>query len=51
MFSFASDFSITGHSGTIATAMRVLGHEEYQLPTGGVIPIVIEATPNCMSLN
>ncbi|CAE6480594.1 unnamed protein product [Rhizoctonia solani] len=39
-------FSITAHSGTIAAALRVLGHKEYVLPTGGVIPVVIQATEN-----
>ncbi|KAG8695120.1 hypothetical protein FRC08_008029, partial [Ceratobasidium sp. 394] len=38
-------FSITAHSGTIAAALRVIGHREYRLPTGGVIPVVIRATP------
>ncbi|KAG9123019.1 hypothetical protein FRC07_000346 [Ceratobasidium sp. 392] len=37
--------SITAHSGTIAAALRILGHREYRLPTGGVIPAVIRATP------
>ncbi|CAE6364791.1 unnamed protein product [Rhizoctonia solani] len=36
--------SITAHSGTIASALRVLGHREYLLSTGGVIPVVIQAT-------
>ncbi|CAE6444339.1 unnamed protein product [Rhizoctonia solani] len=36
--------SITAHSGTNAAALRVLGHREYVLPTGGVIPVVIKAT-------
>ncbi|KDN37147.1 hypothetical protein RSAG8_10356, partial [Rhizoctonia solani AG-8 WAC10335] len=36
--------SITAHSGTNAAALRVLGHREYALPTGGVIPVVIQAT-------
>ncbi|KAJ1300361.1 hypothetical protein OPQ81_005180 [Rhizoctonia solani] len=36
--------SITAHSGTIAAALRMLGHKEYVLPTGGVIPVVIQAT-------
>ncbi|KAF8668078.1 Phosphoglycerate mutase-like protein [Rhizoctonia solani] len=36
--------SITAHSGMIASALRVLGHREYLLPTGGVIPLVIQAT-------
>ncbi|CAE6416868.1 unnamed protein product [Rhizoctonia solani] len=38
--------SITAHSGTIAAALRVLGHREYVLPTGGVIPVVIQAIEN-----
>ncbi|KAG8790086.1 hypothetical protein FRC12_012777 [Ceratobasidium sp. 428] len=37
--------SVTAHSGTIAAALRVLGHREYRLPTGGVVPVVIRATP------
>ncbi|QRV96967.1 histidine phosphatase family containing protein [Ceratobasidium sp. AG-Ba] len=39
-------FSITAHSGAIGAALRVLGHRQYSLPTGGVIPVVIKATQN-----
>ncbi|KAG8792078.1 hypothetical protein FRC12_007267 [Ceratobasidium sp. 428] len=38
--------SVTAHSGAINTALRVLGHRPYSLPTGGVIPVVIKATQN-----
>ncbi|KAB5591992.1 GTPase-activating protein gyp1 [Ceratobasidium theobromae] len=36
--------SITAHSGAIRAALRVLGHRDYSLPTGGVIPVIIKAT-------
>ncbi|KAF8725001.1 RabGAP TBC, partial [Rhizoctonia solani] len=38
--------SVTAHSGAISSALRVLGHRAYSLPTGGVIPVVIKATEN-----
>ncbi|CAE6350726.1 unnamed protein product [Rhizoctonia solani] len=38
--------SVTAHSGAINSALRVLGHRAYSLPTGGVIPVVIKATEN-----
>ncbi|GIZ42160.1 hypothetical protein CKM354_000543800 [Cercospora kikuchii] len=45
---FTSDdktvLSLTSHSGTIASFLRVLGHREFKLPTGGMIPVLIKAT-------
>ncbi|KAF8668077.1 Phosphoglycerate mutase family [Rhizoctonia solani] len=38
--------SVTAHSGAISSALRVLGHRAYSLPTGGVIPVLIKATEN-----
>jgi hypothetical protein len=35
--------SITSHSGAIAAYLRVLSHAPFQLPTGGVIPILVKA--------
>lgn len=36
--------SFTSHSGMIAALLQHLGHREYRLPTGGLIPILIKAT-------
>lgn len=36
--------SLTSHSGTIASILRVLGHREFKLPTGGMIPVLVKAT-------
>ncbi|RPA74576.1 phosphoglycerate mutase-like protein [Ascobolus immersus RN42] len=36
--------SVTAHSGLIASALRVLGHRPFRLPTGGMIPVVVKAT-------
>jgi broad specificity phosphatase PhoE len=36
--------SLTSHSGAIASHLRVLGHREFALPTGGMIPVVVRAT-------
>lgn len=44
---FANDkktfISMTSHSGAIAGKLRVLGHEPFNLPTGGVIPVLVKA--------
>ena len=34
--------SITCHSGTIASILRIVGHREFPLQTGGVIPILVK---------
>jgi broad specificity phosphatase PhoE len=34
--------SLTSHSGAIAGFLRVLGHEPFRLPTGGVIPVLVK---------
>lgn len=48
VFSHSSDerlfLSFTSHSGAIASLLRVTGHVEYRLPTGGMMPILIKAT-------
>jgi len=36
--------SVTAHAGTIRAILHVLGHREYGLPTGGVIPVLVKAT-------
>ena len=35
--------SITSHSGEIASTLRVLGHQEFSLNTGAVIPVLVKA--------
>jgi len=37
--------SITSHAGAIRSALSVIGHRIYYLPTGGVIPVLVKATP------
>ncbi|KJY01752.1 phosphoglycerate mutase family protein [Zymoseptoria brevis] len=36
--------SVTSHSGAIASHLRVLGHREFKLLTGGMIPVLVKAT-------
>jgi hypothetical protein len=36
--------SLTSHSGAIASLMRVIGHREFRLATGGMVPVLIKAT-------
>nr|POF01381.1 putative phosphoglycerate mutase [Quercus suber] len=36
--------SLTSHSGAIASLLRVVGHREFWLPTGALIPIMVKAT-------
>ncbi|KAH7341403.1 phosphoglycerate mutase [Rhizoctonia solani] len=36
--------SITAHSGVTAMILQLVGHRNYSLPGGGVVPIVIKAT-------
>lgn len=36
--------SFTSHSGSIASLLRVLGHREFKLQTGALIPLVVKAT-------
>ncbi|KAI4109959.1 MAG: hypothetical protein L6R37_000309 [Teloschistes peruensis] len=35
--------SLTAHSGAICSLLRVLGHREFRLPTGAVIPVLVKA--------
>lgn len=35
--------SLTSHSGSIASILRVVGHREFRLQTGGVIPVLVKA--------
>lgn len=37
--------SFTTHSGSIASLLRVVGHREFRIPTGAVIPVLIKAEP------
>lgn len=39
-----SFISFTSHSGAEASLLRVIGHREFRLPTGGLMPIFIKAT-------
>ncbi|KAK3686399.1 putative phosphoglycerate mutase pmu1 [Vermiconidia calcicola] len=36
--------SFTSHSGAIASLLRVIGHQQYPLPTGAMMPVIIKAT-------
>ncbi|KAJ5643524.1 uncharacterized protein N7484_006031 [Penicillium longicatenatum] len=44
---FASDenviLSLTAHSGAIASILKVVGHRDFPLQTGAVIPVVVQA--------
>ena len=44
---FAGDggvvLSVTSHSGAIRSMLWVLGHREFRLETGGVVPVVVRA--------
>ncbi|KAK4556652.1 putative phosphoglycerate mutase pmu1 [Recurvomyces mirabilis] len=40
----SSVLSVTAHSGTIASLLRVTGHRKFPLPTGGMIPLFVKAT-------
>jgi hypothetical protein len=35
--------SITVHTGTVSSFLRVIGHRPFQLSTGGMIPVIIKA--------
>ena len=39
-----SVLSLTAHSGMIASLLRVTGHREFGLPTGGLLPLFVKAT-------
>lgn len=36
--------SVTSHSGTIATFLGCIGHREFSLGTGGMIPVIVKST-------
>lgn len=44
---FANDastiISLTAHSGAITSILRMVGHREFALATGGVIPVLVRA--------
>lgn len=40
----ATFISITSHSGSIASTLRVLKHREFRLPTGAIIPVLVKVT-------
>ena len=35
--------SLTTHSGSIASLLRVIGHRDFRLPTGAIIPVLVKA--------
>lgn len=35
--------SFTTHSGSIASLLQVVGHREFRLPTGAVVPVLVRA--------
>ena len=35
--------SFTTHSGSIASLLRVIGHRQFRLPTGALIPVFVKA--------
>lgn len=39
----SSFVSFTSHSGAIGSLLRVLGHQEFRLATGAVIPVLVRA--------
>lgn len=45
---FSSDggvwLSMTAHSGAIASLLEVMGHREWGLETGGVVPVLVKGT-------
>jgi broad specificity phosphatase PhoE len=45
---FANDghlfISFTSHSGAIASLLRVVGHRQLRIPTGGMMPMLLKAT-------
>ena len=36
--------SFTAHSGAIASMLRVIGHQQLKVPTGGMMPVLIKAS-------
>ena len=38
--------SFTSHSGAIASLLRVIGHRQLRVPTGGLMPTLVKATKN-----
>ena len=36
--------SITAHGGTVAAILANIGHREWRLQTGGMIPVVVKGT-------
>lgn len=42
--SYHTYVSVTSHSGTTNSFLNVIGHRPFQLPTGGMIPVVVKAT-------
>lgn len=39
--------SLTVHSGVVASILRIAGHREFPLQTGGVIPVLVRAEKLC----
>ena len=36
--------SFTSHSGSIASLLRVIGHRQLKVPTGGLMPMLVKGT-------
>ena len=41
--------SLSAHSGTIASLLRVLGHRIFRLPTGAIIPVLVKVERICVN--
>ncbi|RDW77589.1 hypothetical protein BP6252_05642 [Coleophoma cylindrospora] len=39
-----TSISITSHSGTIAALLKVIGHREFNLPPGHILPVLVRQT-------
>jgi len=43
--------SITAHSGTLSAILKNIGHREFSVQTGGMIPVVVKGQPMRRSLD
>jgi hypothetical protein len=46
----ATYISITAHSGTVAAILAGIGHREFRLQTGGMIPVVVKGYCDVFSI-
>jgi hypothetical protein len=46
----ATYISITAHSGTVAAILAGIGHREFNVQTGGVIPVVVKGYCDVFSI-